>query len=121
MTPKNEEEAGELAHRAGRQARNAGKNASRAAKAAVEPVVEAVEDEVRDTADKLEGTAQDAARAARKINPKMLSRISGDTGVGFLALSVAIYAGAIAYSKFRQVASGGDITYHRIDDVEVRA
>jgi hypothetical protein len=36
----------------------------------------------------------------------VLSRMSSDTGVGFLALSVAIYSGAVAYTKFRQAASG---------------
>lgn len=100
------EKAGEQAKQAGRQAKAATKNAGRAAKAAAEPVVEAVAEEAQDTADKLEDTAQDAARAAKKVNVDVLGRISSDTGVGFLALSVAIYASAVAYSKFRQAASG---------------
>lgn len=113
MTEDNTQEAKELAEKAGRQAKRAGsqakaatKTSGRALKAAAEPVVETVAEEAQDTADKLEGTAQDAARAAKKVNLGVLRRISSDTGVGFLALSVAIYAGAVAYDKFRQAASG---------------
>jgi hypothetical protein len=70
----------------------AGSEARKAVKAVAGPIAENVADEARDTADKLEDTAQG-----------VLSKISSDTGVGILALSVAIYAGAVAYSKFSQV------------------
>jgi hypothetical protein len=99
-----DDSAKELADRAGDQAKHAAKNSGRAAKAAAEPVAEAVAEEARDTAHKLEGTADDAVRAARKINVGVLGKMSSDTGVGFLALSLAIYSGAVAYSKFRQAA-----------------
>lgn len=99
------DKAEEQARQAGSQAKAAAKTGGKAVKTAAEPVVEAVAEEARDTADKLEGTAYDAARAAKKVNVGVLGRMSGDTGVGFLALSVAIYSGAVAYAKFRQVAS----------------
>lgn len=109
---KNNEEAQEAARRASlqakqasRQVKAAAKNTGRAMRVAAEPVVDAVAEEVSDTADKLEGTAEDALHAARRVNVNVLGRISGDTGVGFLALSVAIYSGAIAYAKFRQAFS----------------
>jgi ATP phosphoribosyltransferase regulatory subunit HisZ len=109
LTENNTQEAQDLASKtgvqtkqAGRQAKAAARTGGKAVKAAAEPVVE----EARDTANKLEGTAEDAVEAARKVNLGVLSRMSSDTGVGFLALSVAIYSGAVAYTKFRQAASG---------------
>jgi ATP phosphoribosyltransferase regulatory subunit HisZ len=109
LTENNTQEAQDLASKAGVQTKQAGRQAKAAArtggkavKAAAEPVVE----EARDTANKFEGTAEDAVEAARKVNLGVLSRMSSDTGVGFLALSVAIYSGAVAYYKFRQAASG---------------
>lgn len=99
-------EAAELAERAAKQGKQASKNAARAARVAAEPVVEHVVDSARDVTNKLEGTAEDAIRTASRVNPKTLSRISGDTGVGFLALSVSLYAGAIAVNKFRAVYAG---------------
>lgn len=106
MTENDKAKAKEQAAQAGSQAKAAAKSAGRAARDAAEPVVEAVADEARDTAEKVEGTVDDAVRAARKINPGVLGKMSSDTGVGFLALSVAIYSGTIAYVKFRQAASG---------------
>lgn len=99
-------EAKRLAGRAGKQAKQAGRNAGRAAKAGAEAAADTVADEARDAADKVEGTVDDAVNAARRINVGVLGRMSSDTGVGFLALSVSIYAGVIAYTKFRQAASG---------------
>lgn len=99
----NNGEAAEIAERAAEQAKHATKNAGKAAKAAAEPVLERVVDEAHDIADKLEGTRDDAFNAARRVDPRVLSRISGDTGVGFLALSVSIYSAALAYAKFRGV------------------
>ena len=100
------DKAKEQARQAGSQTRAAVKSAGRAARDAAEPVVEAVADEARDAAEKLEGTAEDAVNAAKRINVGVLGKISSDTGVGFLALSVSLYSGAIAYAKFRQALSG---------------
>lgn len=109
----NAEEAARLAKQAKGQGRAAAKNAGRAAqrgarvaRAAAEPVVDAVVDEAQDTVEKLEGTAEDAVKTARRINPRVLSRISGDTGQGFIALSVALWAGTIAFNKFRGAYEG---------------
>lgn len=105
------ENAEELAQRAKEQAKHSAKNSGRALKAAAEPMMAAAADEARDTADKLEGTAQDAVTAARKLNPQVLSRLSGDTGIAFLAVSMSLWSGAIAFNKFRQVLSGrGHVT-----------
>lgn len=93
--------AAEQAKQAGHQAKAAAKNAGRAAKDAAEPVAERAAEAARDTGDKLEGAAQDAYRTVRKVNPGVLGKISSDTGVGFLALSVCIYSGTIAFYKFR--------------------
>jgi hypothetical protein len=106
MATSDKDRAKEQAAQTVSQARAATKSASRAAKDAAEPVVEAVADEVRDTAEKVEGTAHDAAEAVKKVDIGVLGKMSGDTGVAFLALSVCIYSGAIAYAKFRQAASG---------------
>lgn len=106
MTQDNAQEAKERASVASTQAKHAAKNSARAAKAAAEAGVEAVADEARDAADKFEDTADDAVRAAQRVDVGMLGKISSDTGVGFLALSVSIYSGIIAYTKFRQAVSG---------------
>jgi hypothetical protein len=106
MSDQSKQEAAEHARQAAGQGKAAAKNAGRAVKTAAEPVMEAVAEEAHDTAEKLEGTAYDAARAVRKIDVGMLSRLSSDTGVGFLALSVSLWSGAVAYSKFRTVLTG---------------
>lgn len=106
MTEENKQEAEELAKRAARQSRSAAKNAGRAVKAVAEPVVDATAEEIHETAEKLEGTVEDAVHAARRVNPRVLSRISGDTGQGFIALSVAIWAATIAANKFRGAYAG---------------
>lgn len=93
------DEAQELAGRAGKQAKNAGKNAGRAVRAAAEPALESVGEHAEEAAEAVRETA-------RRVNPGALGRISSDTGVGFLAISVAVYAGAIAVGKFRQAYSG---------------
>lgn len=103
----NAEEAKERARTAATQAKHAGRNTGRAAKAGAKAAAEAVADEAEETADKVEGTVDDAVDAARRVNVGVLGHMSSDVGVGFLALSVSIYAGMIAYAKFRQAASGG--------------
>lgn len=74
--------------RAGRQGRHAAKNVSQAAQNGASAGV----DEAKD--------------AARRLNVRGLSGITGDAGTGFLALSVALYAGAIAYNKFGSAIKG---------------
>lgn len=106
MINENAKLAKEQVGQAGNQAKAAAKSTGRAVRDAAEPVVERMTDEASDVSYKVEETAQDALRAAKKVDVGVLSRMSGDTGVGFLALSVSIYAGAVAYAKFRQAASG---------------
>jgi hypothetical protein len=102
-----QQDAAELAKRSRSQAKNSAKNAGRAVKAVAEPVVDATAEEIHDTAQKLEGTAEDAMQAARKFDMRALTRLSSDTGQGFIALSVALWAGSIAFNKFRAVKTGG--------------
>lgn len=107
-----DEEAKEYAERAGEQGKHAVKNSGRAVRAVAEPMVEGAAEEIREAGDRIEDTAHDAFRAARRVNVGVLGRMSSDTGIGFLALSVAIYSGAISYAKFRQALAGrGRITY----------
>lgn len=106
MTEDNEQEASELAKQAAGQGKAAARSAGQALKAVGEDVVETVAEETRDATEKIEDTAEDALNTARRVNPKILSRISGDTGVGFLALSVSIYSGAVAFHKFRSALAG---------------
>lgn len=88
----NREEASELGKRASKQGKNAAKNAGKAVQVAAEPVLEEAEEK-----------AEEAVRTAKRINPLGLSRLTGNTGQGFLALSVAIFAGTFAVNKFRGV------------------
>lgn len=106
MTDESQNAATEHAKQAAGQGKAAARNAGKALRTVAEPAMEAVAEEARDTAQKLEGTAEDAVNVARRVDPRVLSRISGDTGVGFLALSVSLYAGAVAFAKFRQAYSG---------------
>lgn len=124
MSDQNDQEAAELAKKARGQAKGAAgqakaaaKNTGRAARAAAEPVVDAVADEVQDTAEKLEGTAEDAVQTAKRINPRVFSRLTGDTGIGFLALSVSIWAGTIAFNQFRGVFRGSRAMTTRADRI----
>jgi hypothetical protein len=50
--------------------------------------------------------AEETVDTVRRFNPRGLAGLSGDTGTGFLALSVALYAGTIAFNKFRSVYAG---------------
>jgi hypothetical protein len=101
----NADEAKEHAGRAATQAKHAGKNTARAVQKGTGAVAEVAADELRDAREKLEDTADDAVQAARKIDVGLLGKISSDLGVGFLATSVSIYSGLVAYSKFRQAFS----------------
>lgn len=86
MQEKDKREAAELAARSARQLKHSASNAADAA----ETVTEAAAADI----------AQAGHKAARRISPRGLSAIAGDMGVGFFALSVSLYAGAIAFSKF---------------------
>lgn len=83
------------AKRATKQAGHAAKNGAQAAKLTVEPVVDNIED-----------AAEGVVDAARRVDTRTLSRLAGDTGQGFIALSVALWAGAIAANKFRGAFAG---------------
>jgi hypothetical protein len=106
MDEKDKDEARLHLARAASQARNATKNTARAAKDIAVPLAEDAAEEIRDTGEKLEGTVEDAVQSARKLSPRALSHISGDVGWGFLALSVSLYAGALAYNKFSAAYAG---------------
>lgn len=109
MSDENQEEAKQLARKAAREAKAAARDASRAAKVVVEPVIDAAAEEAQDTAHKFEDTA-------RRVNPWVLSRISSDTGQGFIALSVALWAGTIAVNKFRGAYAGRTAVMTRPND-----
>lgn len=106
MTEENKELAAEQAKQAVGQGKAAAKNTGKALRAVAEPVAENVADGARDAVQKAEATADDAVNVMRKVDPKILSRISGDTGVAFLALSASLYSAAIAFNKFRTVYQG---------------
>lgn len=108
------EDANAHAQRAKQQSKHAAKNATKAAKLAAEPVAQ----EIKHTAIRTEAVAADglhtvegqAVRASEKtkdkvkrINTKGLAALSGDTGQGFIALSVALWAGSIAFNRFSKV------------------
>lgn len=99
MSDQGKHEARAHLGRAGRQSRDAARNAAEAAKLATSPIVEDVEHAA-------EETVETTKEVSKRINIRGLSAISGDTGTGFLALSVALYAGAVAYNKFSAVVKG---------------
>lgn len=106
MSDENVQEAKTHAKKAGKQAKQAAKNAGRTTTATAKAVADGVEDVVEEVADNVEDAVEDAAQAARRINVGVFGKMSSDMGVGFLALSVCIYSGTVAYMKFRQAASG---------------
>lgn len=99
MSEQDKQEARELADRARSQGRHAARNAGRALSHSAAAGV----DELEDTAEKAVGTAKDVSR---RLSPSGLASISSDAGIGFFSLSVSLYAGAIAYHKFRAVVQG---------------
>lgn len=100
----NSQEAQEAAKIAVKQAKQAGKNAGRAVRAVADPVVEEATD-----------MASDAIEEVKRVNPKVLSYISGDLGMAFIALSAALFGGTIAVNKFRLAYEGRK---HLVDSVE---
>lgn len=99
------QEAQELAARAAAQSKHATKNAGRAAKAAAPVAAEKVGDAAEVVNDKAEETVDAMANTARRFGPRVINRLTGDTGIGFFALSVSLYAGTIAFSKFNSAYS----------------
>lgn len=96
------QQAATHAKRAVKQSSQAAKNAGKAVKAVAAPVV----DELEETAEKFEGTMDDAVDTARRINPRAITRIFGNTGQGFMALTVAAWAGTLAFQKFNDAYKG---------------
>jgi hypothetical protein len=88
MSEQDKQEAAEHAARAARQARHATKNAGRAA------------------AEGAEYVAEEGKRRIKRFNLPGLAAISSDTGIGFLALSVSLYAGVIAFDRFNSAYHG---------------
>src|SRR5436190_4888297 len=101
----NKQEAQELAARAAAQSKHATKNAGRAAKAAAPVAAEKVGDAAEVVNDKAEETVDAMADTARRFGPRVINHLTGDMGIGFFALSVSIYAGTIAFSKFNSAYS----------------
>lgn len=56
---------------------------------------------VQDVVETAAEQAEEGVETMKRVDPRVLSRISSDTGQGFMALSVAIWAGTFAYNKFR--------------------
>jgi F0F1-type ATP synthase membrane subunit b/b' len=106
LSDDNATEAKDRAKTARTQAKHASKNIGRSARAAGKAGAEEVADAAENVADRAEEIADEAVQAARRVNVGVLGKMSSDTGVGFLALSVCIYSGTVAYVKFRQAASG---------------
>ncbi len=102
MSDTHRREAAELGKRASIQGKHAAQNAGRAARAAAQPVLE----EVQDMTEKVEDVAEETVKTAKRVSPLALSRLSSNTGQGFLALSVALYAAGFAISKFKGVYMG---------------
>jgi len=102
MNPENRKHASNLAKRAGKQSKYAAQNMGKAAQVAAQPVLE----EVQDIVETVEDVTEEAVNTAKRVNPFALSRLSSNTGQGFLALSVALYASGFAFSKFRGVYTG---------------
>ena len=88
----NRRDAANLAKRSGRQGKHAVRNAGKAAQVAAQPALEEVQE-----------VTEDVVKKAKRVSPLGLGRLSGNTGQGFLAMSVAIYAGVYAVNKFRGV------------------
>lgn len=109
MSDKDKQEARELAARAARQSQQAAKNAGRAAKAAAPIVAETAGDAAEKVNDAAEEAVDAAMQTTKKFGPRVLSKLSSDTGVGFFALSVAVYAGALAFNRFGAAYSSSKV------------
>lgn len=110
MSEQDKQEARVLSGRAKTQARHATRNATKAARIAGEVAAEETGDAIRHSADAArevaEETAEEVKAHAPKLSARGLAAISGDAGIGFLALSVSLYSGAIAVYKFKAAFDG---------------
>lgn len=121
MSDKDKQDAKELAARAAHQGQDAVMNAGKAAKAAAPVVAETAGDAAEKLNDRTEEAVNASVKGIRKFAPRVLSHLSSDTSVGFLALSVALYAGAIAFSKFGAVFSkDGEVMDVSVDTPPLR-
>jgi hypothetical protein len=120
MSEQDKQEANEHARRAASQAKNAAKNTGRAARAAASAGVDTAKDvgddfydaakdrgsEVIDGVKEVAGDIADRPRpTGRKVggtrpSARGLAVLTGDMGQGFIALTVALWAGSIAFQKF---------------------
>lgn len=100
------QEAVTQAKRAGTQAKRAARNTGRAANAAAEVAKESIEESADNVVDLAEAAADKAAQTSKRVSPKALAAISGNTGQGFIALSVAIWAGSVAAHRFNAAYAG---------------
>jgi hypothetical protein len=106
LSDENAAEAKARAKTAGTQAKHAARNTGRAAKAAAAAGAEEVADVAETVSDRAEEIADEAVQTAKRVNVGVLGKMSSDTGVGFLALSMCIWSGTVAYYKFRAAAAG---------------
>ena len=113
MSDKDKQEAQELAARAAAQGKHAAKNAGRAAKAGASVAAEKIGDEAEIVNEKAEETVRVMEDTARRASPRIIRTLTSDTGIGFFALSVSIYAGTIAFSKFNSAYSNRRYPYSR--------
>lgn len=93
MSDQDKQEAAELAARAGTQGKNALKNTGRAGRAAALHAADVTENAAEETVEVVSETT-------KHVGSRLLSKITSDTSIGFLAMSVSIYAGVIALNKF---------------------
>lgn len=103
MSEKDKQEAQELAARAAAQGKNATKNAGRAARAAAPVAAEKIGDAAEAVNERAEETVDAMSDTARRFSPRLIRSLTGDMGMGFFALSVSLYAGGLAFSKFSTV------------------
>lgn len=110
MSEQDRQEAREHLSQARRQAGQAARHATKAAKIVGEVAAEETGDALRHSADEVKEVASDVAEETKRVAPKFSARglaaISSDTGIGFMALSVSIYSGAIAFYKFKAAFDG---------------
>lgn len=72
MSDEEKDEAARFAKRAASQSKNAAKNVGKAAKVAAEVAEEVVVDEAHDTMHKIDATAEDAVRAVRGADARLV-------------------------------------------------
>jgi hypothetical protein len=112
MSDQDKQEAAELAARAATQGKHAVRNTGRAGRAAALHAADVTESVAEETVEAVSETT-------KHVGSRLFSKITSDTSIGFLAMSVSIYAGVIALNKFglaisRRNAVPGHVTYKGI-------